>query len=75
MDGHALSVLEKANSSGYWPPSKRNQSSGEEHGKYETNTALLLYHLIAESQKLGGTLLDHFWLQLGECHPRIKENT
>lgn len=74
MDGHALSVLEKANSSGYWPPFKRNQSSGEEHGKYEINTALLLYHLIAESQKLGGTLLDQFWLQLGKCHPMIKEN-
>ncbi|EDR09967.1 uncharacterized protein LACBIDRAFT_325878 [Laccaria bicolor S238N-H82] len=71
MDGHALSVLEKANSSGYWPPFKRNQSSGEEHGKYEINTALLLYHLIAESQKLGGTLLDQFWLQLGKSPSKI----
>jgi hypothetical protein len=42
IDRHALSVLEKANSSGYWPPSKRKQRSGEDHGKYEINTALRL---------------------------------
>jgi len=34
----------------------------------------LLFHLISESQALGGSLLDEFWQSLGKCHPRLEKN-
>ena len=35
----------------------------------------LLLHLILESQALGGSFLNEFWLNLGKCHPRLQENS
>lgn len=35
----------------------------------------LLLHLILESQALGGSFLNEFWLNLGKCDPRLQENS
>jgi len=73
MYQHALAILEVAES-WEWPIVQRIQQSGEQGGKYKAITTRLLYHLIIQSQALGGTVLGKFWTELGECHPKLKEN-
>jgi hypothetical protein len=72
MDNHALSVLADAES---WewpvPVTGRILKTERQDGRYK---AKLLSWLIKESQRLGGTILDQFWEQIGECHFKLKEN-
>jgi hypothetical protein len=65
---HALAILEVLDQTIV----QRFQESGNIGGKFKAICTSLLYWLIVESQKLGGTVLDQFWLQLGECHWRNK---
>ena len=74
MDQHALAVLKDAES-WKWSQAKCIPESGDQSTKFKAITAQLLYWLIVESQELGGTVLDQFWLQLGECHLTLKENS
>ncbi|KAF8330340.1 uncharacterized protein EI90DRAFT_2922256 [Cantharellus anzutake] len=71
MDGHALAVMEAAESWN-WPLTYRIRDQGS---KFKTITPKLLSCFIAESQALGGTLVDQFWTVVGKCHPRLEENT
>ncbi|KAF8330341.1 uncharacterized protein EI90DRAFT_3124374 [Cantharellus anzutake] len=73
MDGHALAVME-AVESWDWPLTYRIQASGDQGSKFKSIIPKLLSGFIAESQALGGTLVDHFWVVLGQCHPRLEEN-
>jgi hypothetical protein len=73
MEVHALSVLAHAESLD-WPPTRRIMESGTQGGHYKAITPKLLSWLIKESQSLGGTILDQFWEQVKECHPKLKEN-
>ncbi len=73
MDNHALSVLADAETWG-WPVSRRIMKTEKQGGHYEAITPKLLHWLIKESQNFGGTILDEFWKQVGECHPKLKEN-
>ncbi|KAF8351177.1 hypothetical protein F5887DRAFT_196092 [Amanita rubescens] len=57
-----------------WPVTSRIQASGESSGKFKAITPKLLSAVIIESQALGGTLLDQFWVVVGQCHPRLAEN-
>lgn len=74
MDTFALEVLEDAKSWN-WPVVKRIQKTGEQGGQYKALSPALLFHLIKESHALGGTVLDQFLGKVGECHPRLKENS
>jgi hypothetical protein len=73
MEDHALSVLVDAESWN-WPPARRIMESGTKSGHYMAITPKLLSWLIKESQRFGGTILDQFWEQVKECHPKLKEN-
>jgi hypothetical protein len=73
MDNHALSVLADAESWD-WPVTRRIQKSEKQGGHCQAITPKLLSWLIKESQCLGGTVLDQFWEQVRECHPKLKEN-
>ena len=70
---HALAILTAAESWN-WPVTSRIQASGETSGKFKAITPKLLSGVITESQALGGTLLDQFWVVVGQCHPRLAEN-
>ena len=70
---HALAILETAESWN-WPVTSRIQASGEILGKFQAITPKLLSAAIIESQALGGTLLDQFWVVVGQRHPRLAEN-
>ena len=67
MQKHAEAILKLAASWG-WGPTQQS-------GRFEVITHELWLALITESQKLGGTILAQFWLQMGSCHPRLKENS
>jgi hypothetical protein len=69
----ALAILTEAES-WEWPITQCIQQSGNQGGKYNAITPRLLSALIIESQRLGGTVLDQFWYQLGNCHPDLKKN-
>jgi hypothetical protein len=75
MDRYALAIL-KDPEIWEWPIAQRIQDSGKQGGKYkpETLTPKLLYHLIVESQTLGGTVVDQFWSKVEQCHPVLKRN-
>jgi hypothetical protein len=64
MDRHASAILEAAESWD-WPPTYRTQALGEQGDKFRAITPKLLSGFIAESQALGGTLLDQFWIAFG----------
>ncbi len=68
MEMHALAILEAAESWD-WPLNYRIQASGE------AITPKLLSGFIAESQVLGGTLLDQFWAVVRGCHSQFEENS
>jgi hypothetical protein len=68
MDKHALAVL---SNEALWTKLHLRQWEAK-HPGLVTN---LLLHLISESQALGGSFLNEFWLSLGECHPRLQENS
>jgi hypothetical protein len=70
---HALAVLE-APELWRWAETHRIQAFGRED-KFKAITPKLLSGFIAESQKLGGTLLEKFWDNLGNCHPKLKDNS
>jgi len=69
MDKHALAILEAAEA-WKWSSTMRTEASG-----VAAITLKLLSGFIAQSQVLGGTLLDQFWLLFGSCHPRLNENS
>ena len=71
---HALRILADAKSWG-WPITERIKESGKTGGNFKAVSAQLLYWLIVESQKLGGIVLNQFWLQLENCHPLFKQNS
>ncbi|KAF8330339.1 uncharacterized protein EI90DRAFT_3124372 [Cantharellus anzutake] len=71
MDRHALAVMEVAESWD-WPPTYRIRASGDRD--FKAVTPRLMSGFIAESQALGGTLVDQFWIVVGKCHPRLEEN-
>ncbi|KAH9961286.1 hypothetical protein BC827DRAFT_1359354 [Russula dissimulans] len=73
MDRHALSVLEAAESWD-WPLTYCIQASRDQGSKFKAIMPKLLSGFIAESQVLGGTLVNQFWVVLGQCHPRLEEN-
>jgi hypothetical protein len=73
MDNHAVSVLADAES-WEWPVAQRVMETEKQGSHYEAITPKLLSWLIKESQRFGGTILDQFWEQLRECHPKLKEN-
>jgi hypothetical protein len=76
MDKHALAILGAAEPWD-WYPALSIQSSGEEAKccKFTAITAKLLAGFITESQVLGGTLLDQFWVVFGKCHFKFNENS
>ena len=77
MDKHALAIL-SAGEWWSWPLTLRIQKSGkkvQDDDKYKATTRKLLSGFIAESVALGGTLLGRFWLKVGECHPKLIENS
>ncbi|KAF5374130.1 hypothetical protein D9615_008842 [Tricholomella constricta] len=71
MDKHAIALLAEAES-WTWPPTLRILE--KQGGNYKAIMLKLLSYLIKESQLLGGTVLDQFWKQVEECHPKFKEN-
>ena len=73
MDKHALALL-KAAESWDWPLMYCIQTSGSQDSKFKAITPKLLSGFIAESQSLGGTLVDQFWIMVGLCHPQLEEN-
>ena len=68
-----MALLEAAESWD-WPLTYRIQSSGSQDSKFKAITPKLLSGFIAESQSLGGTLVDQFWIMVGLCHPQLEEN-
>jgi hypothetical protein len=74
MQAHALRLLDAAEF-WEWPITQRTQQSGEPGCKFKARTTRLLYYLITESDKLGGIVLTHFWLQLGSCDPKLSQNS
>ena len=70
---HALAILEAADSWN-WPHTSRIQASGQSSRLFKAITPKFLSTLIVESQALGGTLLDQFWVVIRMCHPRLAEN-
>lgn len=74
MQKHAKAFFALAGSWG-WGLTTCIQLSGRPGGKFEAITHTLLLALITESEKLGGRILDQFWSQLGDCHPRLKGNS
>ena len=74
MYDHALAVLLDAKSWN-WPITKCMQKSGNDKSTYQAVTAPLLYHLIVESHNLGGSVLNQFWHELGNCHPQLAQNS
>jgi hypothetical protein len=70
MENHALSVLADAES-WEWPVTWGIMKTEKQGSHYKQK---LLSWLIKESQRLGGTILDQFWKQMRECHPKLKEN-
>jgi hypothetical protein len=73
MDNHALSFLADAES-WEWPATRCILKTEKRGGQYKAITPKLLSWLIKESRRFGGTILDQFWEQVRECHPKIKEN-
>jgi len=73
MERHALAIL-KAAESWNWPDTYRIQASGEKSSRFKAVMPKLLSGFIAESQALGGTLLDQFWVVVGKYHPQLEEN-
>ncbi|KAF8330338.1 uncharacterized protein EI90DRAFT_2922141 [Cantharellus anzutake] len=73
MDRHALAVMEAAESWD-WPPTYRIRASGDRGSEFKAIMPRLLSGFVAESQALGGTLVDRFWVVVGKCHPRLEEN-
>ncbi|KAF8325089.1 uncharacterized protein EI90DRAFT_3129205 [Cantharellus anzutake] len=73
MDQHALALL-KAAESWDWPLAYRIKSSGGQDSKFKAIMPKLLSGFITESQSLGGTLVDQFWVVVGQCHPQLEEN-
>jgi len=69
MEKHALAVLQAAELCD-WPVTQYAQAGGG----YRAITPHLLSCFITESNRLDGTLLDHFWLQLENCSPMLKKN-
>ena len=63
---HALGILEVAESWN-WPVISRIQ--------FKVIMPKLLSAAIIESQVLGGTLLDQFWVVVGRCHPKLAQNS
>jgi len=74
MDGHALAILE-APEPWDWPLIYPIQDPGDKGSKFKAITPKLLSGFITESQALGGTLLDQFWIVVGQCHPKLEENS
>jgi hypothetical protein len=72
MEKHAQVILAEA-ASWNWPV-VRAQASGKEGGTYKAIASTLLSCLINESQKLGGEVLDMFWVQVGNCDAKLKDN-
>ncbi|KAF5376931.1 hypothetical protein D9615_007199 [Tricholomella constricta] len=74
MDKHAIALLAEAES-WTWPATPHILDGKlKQGGNYKAIMLKLLSSLIMESQLLGGTVLNQFWKQLGECHPKVKEN-
>ena len=67
---HALAILEGAESWN-WP---FTSCLGESSEKFKAIAPKLLSAAIIESQGLGGTLLDQFWVVVSQCHPRLAGN-
>jgi hypothetical protein len=76
MVEHAVAILGMVES---WSPplTLRVHGSGEEteDSKFKGVATKLLSGFIVESIALGGTLLDQFWLVVGECHPKLVWNS
>ncbi|RDB19534.1 hypothetical protein Hypma_013392 [Hypsizygus marmoreus] len=70
---HALAILEEAENWA-WPVTRHLQASGQVGGKFKAITPKLLACLIRESEKLGGSVAEEFWKELGECSPGVREN-
>ena len=68
MDTHALTLLRNE---ALWKKMGLTKSEANHPGLVTS----LLFHLISESQALGGSFLDEFWLNLGKCHPRLPERS
>jgi hypothetical protein len=73
MNNHALSLLADAES-WEWPVARRILKTEKQGGHSLAILLKLLYWLVKESQRFGGTILDQFWEQMRECHPKLKEN-
>jgi len=85
MDRHALAILEAAESWD-WLLTYCIQASGDQVSKFKAVMPKLLSGFIAESQALRGlqqrpridqvrSLLDQFWVVVGQCHPQLEENS
>ncbi|KAF8575268.1 hypothetical protein K439DRAFT_1370332, partial [Ramaria rubella] len=57
-----------------WEIESRLQTSEETVSQYQAITSELLSAAIIESSQLGGSLLDKFWNNLADCHPKLKDN-
>jgi len=74
MDRHASAILE-ASESWDWPLIYPIQDSGDQVSKFKAVMPKLLSGFIAESQALGGILLDQFWVTVAKCHAQLEENS
>ncbi|KAG5651621.1 hypothetical protein H0H81_008026 [Sphagnurus paluster] len=75
MDKHALAVLDAAQSWNWPAPSCIGSSNDHTKAQeFKEVCRRLLSCLVMESTKLGGTLVDHFWNEVGRCHPQLSEN-
>lgn len=74
MEKHALAILEQEYL-WYFEDSRRIQQSGEQGGQFHAVAYKLLYHLIDESEKLGGKVLEMLWYELGTCNEKLSENS
>ena len=74
MEQHVLAIL-GLDDLWDWPPTEQ-QELGEQGRKFQAVAPKFLCYLIKESQRFGGSVLDHFWKQLGKSdHEKLKENS
>lgn len=77
MDKHAMVLLDTVEACS-WPVAFCDTSPGpgaSPQSKGVTVTAKVLSGFITESIKLGGTLLEYFWVVVGKCHPELGRNS
>lgn len=71
---HALVILEENNDWNLACHSTYPRIGSSSWQNTQPVASKLLYHLIYQSQRLGDTVLEQIWRQLGSCHPILEAN-